>query len=121
MMDRCAGIKRDGSRCTVTVEEGQVYCWWHSPAYSEERRRAASRGGRAKANPLTRDLHRQLERLGEDVASGKLQPYRAAVIVQAINGRIRLIETERRIKEQEELLERLERLERGRGVTRWGG
>jgi hypothetical protein len=121
-MNQCAGTKRSGEGCSVTVEEGQAYCWWHSPAYSEERRRAASKGGKAKANPLTRELHRQLETLALDVASGDLPAYRGAVVVQVLNCRIRLIETERRIQEQTDLLERLEQLEHSRagGAGRWG-
>ena len=121
-MVRCAGTKRNGEACTVTVEPPDTHCWWHSPAYSEERRRAASKGGKAKASPpLTRELHRQLETLAEDVAKGDLAPYRAAVIVQALNTRIRLLETERRITEQEDLLARLEELERIRSGSRsWG-
>jgi hypothetical protein len=61
--------------------------------------------------------------LAEDVASGELPPYRAAVIVQALNTRIRLIETERRIQEQDDLLARLEELERIRSGGRppWAG
>jgi len=71
---------------------------------------------------LARSLHRQLEKLAEDVANGDLAPYRAAVIVQALNTRIRLIETERRIQEQEDLLARLEQLEHGRSGSRsWAG
>ena len=122
-MVRCAGTKRNGEACTVTVEPPDTHCWWHSPAYSEERRRAASKGGKAKASPLTRELHRQLETLAEDVAKGDLAPYRAAVIVQALNARIRLLETERRITEQEDLLARLEELERIRSGGRppWAG
>ena len=122
-MRRCAGSKRDGTPCTASVEEGQTYCWWHDPSYSEKRRRAASRGGRAKARPpLTRELHRQLGTLADDVASGKLKPYVAAVCVQVVNARIRLVEVERRVQEQEELLERLEQLERSRGGGRpWAG
>jgi hypothetical protein len=55
------------------------------------------------------------------VAAGALAPYKAAVIVQALNTRIRLVEVERRIAEQEELLARLEMLERSRGGVRpWG-
>jgi hypothetical protein len=105
----------------VAVEVEQEYCWWHSPANAQARQQAASRGGKAKANPLTRTLHRQLEKLAEDVAAGALAPYKAAVIVQALNTRIRLVEVERRIAEQEELLARLEMLERSRGGVRpWG-
>ena len=125
-MDRCAGFKRDGSPCTVTVEPPQTHCWWHAPEYSEERKRAASRGGKAKASPLTRELHRLLEDLTNRVVEGSLVPYRGAVAAQLVNARIRLVETERRVQEQEELLERLDALERDRGLgggerTRWGG
>ena len=116
---KCGGFKRDGTPCAVTVEEGQTYCWWHSPAYSEERKRAASKGGKAKANPLVRELHKLLEELTAAVVAGELVPYRGAVAAQLVNARIRLVETERRIQEQEELLERLDALERGRG-GRWG-
>ena len=124
-MVRCAGFKRDGTPCAVSVEPPQTYCWWHSPAYSEERRRAASRGGKAKASPLTRELHSLLEDLTNRVVEGSLVPYRGAVAAQLVNARIRLVETERRIQEQEELLERLDALERDRGLggggsSRWG-
>ena len=67
------------------------------------------------------ELHRQLQTLAEDVAKGDLAPYRAAVIVQALNARIRLLETERRITEQEDLLARLDALERSRGGRPWAG
>ena len=56
------------------------------------------------------------------MANGDLAPYRAAVIVQALNTRIRLLETERRIAEQEDLLARLEELEYARtGSRSWHG
>jgi hypothetical protein len=122
LMVRCGGFKRDGTPCAVSVEEEQGYCWWHSPENAEERRRAASRGGKAKANPLTRELHALLEDLMGRVVSGDLVAYRGAVACQLVNARIRLIETEREVKEQEELIERLERLERNRGgggAGRW--
>ena len=120
-MAQCAGTKRNGSPCTVSVPVEDQYCWWHSPVNAEARRQAASRGGRAKSNPLARSLHSQLEKLAADVASGELAPYKAAVVVQVVNARIRLVEVERRVAEQEELLERLERLERARSGGRpWG-
>ena len=122
MMVRCGGFKRDGASCAVSVAEEQGYCWWHSPENAEERRRATSRGGKAKANPLTRELHRQLAKLVDDVVTGELQAYRGAVAYKLINGRIRLLETERKITEQEDLLERLDALERNRrgGRRTWG-
>ena len=101
--------------CTHSVEGAQQFCHHHDPERARERSRSASRAAKAKSNPLARELHKQLVKLAEDVANGELAPYRAAVIVQALNCRIRLVEVERRVQEQEELLERLEQLERSRG------
>jgi hypothetical protein len=71
---------------------------------------------------LARSLHSQLEKLAADVASGELAPYKAAVVVQVLNCRIRLVEVERRVAEQEDLLARLEQLERSRSGSRpWAG
>ena len=124
MMHRCAGFKRDGTPCTVTVEPPQTLCWWHSPEHSEERKRAASKGGKAKASSLARELHNCLDDLTAAVVAGSLVPYRGAVAAQLINARIRLVEVERKVKETEELEERIEALEEaetGGGTKRsWG-
>ena len=111
----CPAITRKGTRCTQSVEGAQTYCHHHDPERARERSRSASRAAKAKSNPLARNLHRQLGMLAADVASGELAPYKAAVIVQVVNARIRLVEVERRVQEQGELLERLEDLERSRG------
>jgi len=118
----CPAITRIGSRCTQSVEGAQTYCHHHDPERARERSRSASRAAKAKSNPLARALHKQLGKLAEDVVSGELAPYKGAVIVQALNTRIRLLETERRIAEQEDLLARLEQLERIRSGSRsWAG
>ena len=120
-MAQCGANKRNGSPCTVSVPVEQEFCWWHSPANAEVRQQAASRGGRARSNPLARTLHTQLEKLAADVASGKLAPYKAAGIVQVVNARIRLVGVEPRGAEQEELLARIEELEGIRsGGRSWG-
>ena len=120
-MRRCAGSKRDGSPCAVTVEPPETHCWWHNPSYSEERKRAASKGGKAKANPLMRELHGLLADLTERVVAGTLPAYRGAVAAQLVNTRLRAVEVERKIAEQEDLLARLEELERIRSGSRsWG-
>jgi hypothetical protein len=111
----CPATTRKGTPCTQGVEGAQTYCHHHDPERARERSRSASRAAKAKSNPLARALHKQLVKLAEDVASGALAPYKAAVIVQALNTRIRLVEVERRVQEQDDLLERLEQLERGRG------
>lgn len=121
-MAQCAGTKRDGSQCTQTVEQAQTHCWWHDPATSDKRQRAASRGGKGKASKEIRDLKRQLEDLADDVLKDRVERGAAVVVNQIINTRARLIELERKIKETEELEERIEALEAAeeRGGTRWG-
>jgi hypothetical protein len=110
-MPQCAGIKRDGGRCTVVVGAGQTHCYAHDPGRAEERRRNASRGGKSKGNSEISDLKKQLKDLAADVLSGEVGRAEAAVVNQIINTRARLIELERKIREQEELEARLEALE----------
>src|ERR687886_962848 len=113
-MAKCLGTKRDGNQCTQTVEPPQAYCWWHAPENAHKRQRAASKGGKAKASKLTKQLHDLLEDLTTRVVEGTLETSRGAVANQLISTRIRLLEFERKAREQEELIERLEVLEEQR-------
>ena len=124
-MNRCPGIKRDGSRCTVSVEPPQTYCWWHDPANSDARRRAASRGGKraGRGRPQAElvAVKTQLQEMADGVLSGETNRAAAAVAGQLLNIKLRAIEVERKVKETEELEERIEQLERAReGGNRWG-
>jgi hypothetical protein len=110
-MPKCAGIKRDGGRCTVVVEPGKTHCYQHDPARAQERRRNASRGGRSKANAEIAELKAQLKKLAADVLSGKVERGTATVVNQIINSQARLLEQERKQKDTEELEARLEALE----------
>jgi hypothetical protein len=119
----CAGTKRDGSRCTATVEPPQEYCWWHDPANAEERRRAASKAGRSRPNRELAGVKAQLEDLTRDVLAGELETSRAAVANQLINTRLRAIEQERKNRETEDLevrIEALERIQGQKGARKWG-
>jgi hypothetical protein len=123
LMAVCAGNKRDGSRCTATVEPPQIYCWWHDPDNAEERRRAASKAGKAKANRELPAIKAQLTDLTAQVLAGDLETGRAAVANQLINTRLRAIEQERKNRETEELEARIEALERAqgqKGARKWG-
>jgi hypothetical protein len=110
-MPQCAGIKRDGGRCTVVVGPGLRHCYQHDPDRSEERKRNASRGGRSRGNGEIADLKGQLKKLAADVLEGKVERGNAVVVNQILNTRVRLLEQERRIRETEELAVRLEALE----------
>jgi hypothetical protein len=119
----CAGIKRSGGRCTVSVGPGETYCHHHDPARQEERRRAASRAGRSKPNRELKDVKGLCVDLTERVLSGDLAPGPAAVANQLINTRLRAIEQERKIKETEDLEARIEALEQAqgqKGARPWG-
>jgi hypothetical protein len=107
------------------------WCYSHHPDYAEERQRRASKAGRtggrgrpaselSEVKTLLADLiNRVLKAEGaEDLETG-----RAAVANQLINTRLRAIEVERKVKETDELAERIEALERtseAGGGKRWG-
>jgi hypothetical protein len=107
----CRETKRNGQPCTAPVTGSNVYCWAHDPANADKRRRMASRAGSSKGSGEISDLKKQLKDLAADVLSGEVGRSEAAVVNQILNTRARLIELERKIKEQEELTERLEALE----------
>jgi hypothetical protein len=110
-MPRCRETKPDGTPCERIVGASQDYCYAHDPSKAEERRRNASRGGRAKGVGELADLKKQLKDLASDVLDGSVERGRAAVANQILNTVIRAIEQERKLRELEELAGRIEALE----------
>jgi hypothetical protein len=110
-MSTCTATKRNGEPCTLPVNGSQGLCWAHDPKNADRRRKGASRGGRAKANRELPTIKALLEDLTERVLSGELETGRAAVANQLVNTRLRAIEQERKMRELEEMAERLEALE----------
>ena len=93
------------------------------PKNADQRRRTASRGGKGKPSREIRGLKKELEDLAAGVLEGRIERGNAVVVNQILNTRARLIELERKIREQEELEERLVALEKSqeqRGGKRWG-
>jgi septal ring factor EnvC (AmiA/AmiB activator) len=86
----------------------------HAPERAEQRRRAASKGGSGRVSSEIRQLRERLKTLTDQVIEGDLETARGAVANQLITTQIKLLEYERRTKDLDDLLERLERLERGR-------
>src|SRR5215208_4179714 len=107
----CSGIKRDGSRCTATVEAPQDYCWWHDPANADKRRRAASKGGKGGGGKEIRDLKRRISEVIDAVLEGSQDRGRAAVAIQGLIALRSVLALERKIREAEEFELRLEALE----------
>ena len=127
-MNRCAFIKPGGDRCGATVMRGYSTCYGHRPDLADERRRNAQKGGRqggrgrSGVGKVAGDLHALLEDLTQRVIDGNLETSRGAVANQLIGTRIRLLEHERRVKELEELEDRLDALEQAQEKKggRWG-
>ena len=110
-MPRCSATKPDGAGCERIVGASQAYCHAHYPSRSEQRRRAASKAARSKPNREVVGIKQRLQTLADDVLEGQVARADAAVVSQIYNVLLRTLETERKIREQEDLIERLEGLE----------
>ena len=127
MSDRCRFTKANGEPCKGTATGPPGLCWAHAPENAEQRRRGASRGGKAKANREIVGIKALLADLTARVLGGEgvepLETERAAVANQLVGTRLRAIELERKIKETDELEARIEELEStaaAEGGRRWG-
>jgi len=124
-VNRCPGTKRDGLRCTVTVEPPQTYCWWHDPANSEARRRAAARGGKraGRGRPQTElaDIKAEVRDVIAAVRSGELDKGVGAVLGQLYNVRLKAVSVGLDVEERQELVARLEALEETLEANRTSG
>jgi hypothetical protein len=127
-MARCAGITAAGDRCKAEAIPEAEWCWNHHPDYEQARRRRASKGGRRGGRGRTQaelsDIKRRLSDLADDVLEGRQDKGVAAVASQVLNVYLRAISVETKLKEQFELVARLEALEEGleqsRGrASRW--
>jgi hypothetical protein len=109
----CRATKANGEPCRAPATGAHGCCWAHDQANAEQRSRMASKAARSKkpSRELIR-LKAQLVDLTKGVLSGEIETGRAAVANQLINSRLRTIEVERKVREAEELEERLESIER---------
>lgn len=107
-MDQCRANKANGAPCKGTATGSHGYCWAHAPENAAQRHRSASKAAKAKPNKEVRELRAQLTELYNGLLLRTVDPKIAAVGTQILNARARLVETELRVREQEELLPRLE-------------
>ena len=111
MTDRCRATKSNGEPCRGTSTSPHGLCWAHAPENQERRRRGQSRGGRNKPSRELVDLKGRLSVLAEDVLAGNVDRGNSAVAAQVLKVYLRTIETERKLRETDELARRLEELE----------
>src|ERR687889_1167937 len=114
-MALCSGIRADGGRCGAQAMRNSAYCIGHDPGQAEARRRRASkggkRGGRGRPQAELSDIKRRLSELADEVLEGRQDKAVAAVASQVLNVYLRAVSVELKVREQTELIERLEALE----------
>jgi hypothetical protein len=113
---RCAAITRAGERCKAEATHGS-YCWNHAPEFADERKQRARRAGRSGGNgrPTGTSEVAQAKSWVKGLISkmlrGEVERDIAATAFMGVNTLARLIDLERRIQEQDEIVERIEALE----------
>ncbi len=114
---RCAFIKPGGERCKGIATAGATLCYSHDPARAEERSRNARKAGRAGGNGRssglseTAEAKRWIKDLVAKLLRGEAERDVATACFMGLNVLARYIEVERRLKEQEELVERMDAIE----------
>ena len=115
---RCAAITSTGERCKLDATSGSYY-WSPAPENTAARKSRARRNGRGKGSGEIADLKAQLADLAKSVLDGQITAPVGTVVNQILNTRARLLEVERRIKETEELKERIVLPEQSKGEPSW--
>ena len=114
-MAACSGIRADGGSCRAQAMRNSAFCIGHDPDQAEARRRRASkggkRGGRGRPQAELVSIKGRLSDLADDVLEGRQDKGVAAVASQVLNVYLRAVSVELKVKEQAELIERLEALE----------
>jgi hypothetical protein len=114
-MALCSGIKADGGRCRAQAMHGSEWCIGHDPDKAQARRlrafKGGKRGGRGRPQAELSDVKRRLSDLVNDVLEERKDRSDAAVAGQLLNTYIRAVGVELKVREQLEVVERLEALE----------
>ena len=113
----CSVTTKYGRPCQNPAQSGKDVCWSHDPENATQRAKNARSGGRAVHSPGTTEiaeLKDELKALVREVKAGEVAPGVATVITQLSNVILRAVEQDRKVRETEELEERLAALE-GRG------
>jgi hypothetical protein len=116
-LSRCTAIKASGDRCKGRAIGGSEWCYNHDPDHADERRRhgakGGKRGGRGRRSQQAElaDIKERLSDLADDVLEEKVDKGVGAVVSQILNTYIRVVAVALKVRETEELEERLQRLE----------
>jgi len=116
-MSTCAGITREGRRCTLSAQTSSGMCWLHDPARADQRQRYASKAARSKGNKEVADLKEEIKNVIKDVKAGDLDRNDAGVMIQGYRALKDFIALERQVRETDELAAELEELKREYGAA----
>jgi hypothetical protein len=116
-LSRCTAIKASGERCKGRAIEGSEWCWNHNPDHADERRRhgakGGKRGGRGRPQAELANIKERLSELADDVLEEKVDRGVGAVVSQILNVYVRAVSVELKVREQTEIIDRLEAIEEG--------
>ena len=110
-MRLCNATTKAGEACQRPAQAGSPYCIGHDPTKASLRSRMASRGGRGRTSSETRAVKKLMDDLAEKALAGDLLPPVVHAVVALQNIKLRAIEQERKLKELEDVLLRLDALE----------
>lgn len=122
----CAGIRKDGGRCTARPQPGREWCMFHDPDLAEVRRERSERGGRHRANviraarglpPELAALYSKLIDLFDDALAGKYPPRAVEVAANVARVALDYVRLAHELGETAALRKRLDELEARLGVS----
>jgi hypothetical protein len=120
-MSRCRATKANGEPCTLPANTPQGLCWAHDPRNSEKRRKMASRAAKSKPNREMADIKAQLKDVLEGVLSGEVDRNVGSVAFQGYRTLLQAVSTELAVREQMELVERMDAIEEALSKARKRG
>ena len=114
-MGRCSGITAAGARCKGQAISDSEYCISHDPDRADTRKRRAAkggrRGGRGRPQVELASLKTDVRHVIDSVLDGTVGHSPGAVALQGFNVLLRAQKLELEIREQADLIQRLEELE----------
>ena len=99
----CPATKRNGEPCSLLATDADGLCWAHSPRHADKRKEIAAKGGRSRVGGELVGVKAEIRDVIEAVRSEMLERSTGAVIFQGYNTLLKAVDTERRIRETEEL------------------
>lgn len=122
----CQAITPGGGRCKKPALDQQPFCWSHSKASAEDRKRIATAGGKARRSPDELEkIKAQVRGVAVGVLSGEIDRGTAGTLSALYNVLLRSIELQRRLDHQaaleDQVVELRSRLDAIKGRRGWAG